>query len=732
MKGWIKRCRILIVAFSIMALSPGLSQSCWDVLDSGGGMGSSPNYILLASIGQSVIGEDAEDSYALGTGYLYGIDGVIPEVDIIPVVTSPQSPGDEFWVAVQVGEVNDLFGVSFRLNYDTALLDVVTPYSANVLPGSMLGSDVLFIQDVDESKGHVNIGISRKAGDGGVSGYGTAAWVKFRLNPAATPTTTCLAITNVAAIDETGSTTISLCPQTACMEVVVLPDTPTLISPANGTMSVSTALDYQWSAIPGCTYVLQLDDDADFSSPAVVGTISSTCYNPGVYLPDATYYWRVKAVNEAGLMSRWSTIYSLKVTTVVLKPVYNPPQLAGDDFWVDVYATKTSNVVPTYYPMNDLFGLSFSLFYERTGILDVAAPIALSVEAGSFWGAEPIMLWNVEEDAGNGQGRIDIAICRKAGQDGSSIPNGRSIPSGISGYGKLIRVKFSTMPGTSSAGIRIKTSEPGYPISAYNSIGQPINIGAECCLLDINAPIKVWPGDTNNDGRVDAEDIFPIAVYYNQTGPTRPNASIVWSAQPMPAPWSPVEAAYADADGNGVVNATDVLAIGVNFGCTHTVTSGGSLSPALVAKADYAKYVDAFRQMYNVLASNGIATQGVSELKQMLSAVIETAVEQQELDKKPDETKLGQNYPNPFNPECWIPYELSEQAHVVIRIYNITGQLIKTLDEGVKESGAYTTQSRAAHWDGRNDEGDEVASGVYFYQLQVGNKTLTGRMVVLK
>ena len=133
-----------------------------------------------------------------------------------------------------------------------------------------------------------------------------------------------------------------------------------------------------------------------------------------------------------------------------------------------------------------------------------------------------------------------------------------------------------------------------------------------------------------------------------------------------------------------------------------------------------------------MLETGGVNIQGAPELKQALTAVIETGVIKQEVEAKPGESILLQNYPNPFNPECWIPFELSEKANVVIRIYNISGQLVKTLELGEKEAGAYTTQSRAAYWNGRNEEGDEIASGVYFYQMQAGNKVMTKRAVVLK
>ena len=98
----------------------------------------------------------------------------------------------------------------------------------------------------------------------------------------------------------------------------------------------------------------------------------------------------------------------------------------------------------------------------------------------------------------------------------------------------------------------------------------------------------------------------------------------------------------------------------------------------------------------------------------------------------PKATRLLVNYPNPFNPETWIPYELSEGSEVVIKIYTTTGQLVRTLILGRREAGYYTTQERSAHWDGRNETGELVTSGIYFYSIKAGNYTLTRKMIVLK
>ena len=98
----------------------------------------------------------------------------------------------------------------------------------------------------------------------------------------------------------------------------------------------------------------------------------------------------------------------------------------------------------------------------------------------------------------------------------------------------------------------------------------------------------------------------------------------------------------------------------------------------------------------------------------------------------PKQNLLLQNYPNPFNPETWIPYRLSENGQVSISIYDTKGTRIRTFSFGYQSAGFYQTQERAAYWDGRNDLGEPVASGVYFYQLITPSFQQTRRMLILK
>jgi YVTN family beta-propeller protein len=91
-----------------------------------------------------------------------------------------------------------------------------------------------------------------------------------------------------------------------------------------------------------------------------------------------------------------------------------------------------------------------------------------------------------------------------------------------------------------------------------------------------------------------------------------------------------------------------------------------------------------------------------------------------------------QNYPNPFNPETWIPYQLSEPADVVIRIYDISGRVVRTLTPGYQEPGVYWSRARAAHWDGANAGGEPVASGPYLYTVRAGSFRAMRRFVVMR
>ncbi len=113
----------------------------------------------------------------------------------------------------------------------------------------------------------------------------------------------------------------------------------------------------------------------------------------------------------------------------------------------------------------------------------------------------------------------------------------------------------------------------------------------------------------------------------------------------------------------------------------------------------------------------------------MLKELLHRLAEMREV---PDTTALLANYPNPFNPETWIPYHLSKDTEVILTIYDVRGSVVRTLALGHQPAGVYESRGRAAYWDGKNQIGEPVASGLYFYTLTAGEFTATRKLLIAK
>ena len=206
-----------------------------------------------------------------------------------------------------------------------------------------------------------------------------------------------------------------------------------------------------------------------------------------------------------------------------------------------------------------------------------------------------------------------------------------------------------------------------------------------------------------------------------------------------------------DVTGNGVVNVNDLVEVARNYGKT---VGGGANRKADVnndGKVDIDDFI-AVAEAVDAAAAPALAQEdiepgslraadvrqwirdakqanadpaGIAALERLLAALIH-------VEAPPKETVLLANYPNPFNPETWIPYELSVAAEVTVTIHASDGKLVRTLALGQLPAGVYQSRSRAAYWDGRNAQGEPVASGVYFYTLSAGDFKATRKMVIRK
>ena len=212
--------------------------------------------------------------------------------------------------------------------------------------------------------------------------------------------------------------------------------------------------------------------------------------------------------------------------------------------------------------------------------------------------------------------------------------------------------------------------------------------------------------DVNRDGRVNITDLVLVASNFGKTIKGRVNRN-------------------PDVNRDGRVNVVDLLLVASLLRDVSAAPSLHTQGISAFTPTNLQKWI-AQAKNYNLYVGASyphaeVQKRGVVVLEQLLATL---AI--------PTETRLLANYPNPFNPETWIPYQLSKPAEVALQIYSTDGTLVRTLALGHQSAGTYHNKSRAAYWDGRNELGEKVASGVYFYTLSAGDFSVTRKMLIKK
>ena len=332
----------------------------------------------------------------------------------------------------------------------------------------------------------------------------------------------------------------------------------------------------------------------------------------------------------------------------------------------------------------------------------IAALEAISVTEGAF----------LKTDGGTTffqGGTIDNAAGKIGGL--SAI---RLSTQGVSGTGPLLQVTFKAKLGGET-----ELALQNFQFGAIS--GESIPAGPHQIRLTVEGGLAT--GDVNRDGQVSILDLILIAQQLGKRVPAN----------------SPV-----DVNGDGIVSILDLIRVSQEIGNTTGPAAPPLIPPPAGRKPSTpplaggkggvdAAMIAAWIAQARLEDDGSLAfKQGIENLQKLLVSLI------------PEETALLGNYPNPFNPETWMPYQLAIPAEVTLTIYNINGQLIRRLAVGYQAAGMYQSRSRAAYWDGRNQLGESVASGLYFYTLTVRSApsrngetksddfTATRRMLILK
>ena len=324
----------------------------------------------------------------------------------------------------------------------------------------------------------------------------------------------------------------------------------------------------------------------------------------------------------------------------------------------------------------DMAGWQFDITFDPTALE------AISVSEGNFLKTGGTTLFQ--------GGTIDNAAGKIEG-----ISAIRLSTRGISGTGTLLQVTFKAK----SAG---ETELTLQNFQLGNITGESFPAGPHQVRIVVEGQLA--NGDVNRDGQVSILDLILIARQLGKRVPAD----------------SPV-----DLNRDGVVSILDLILAAQAIGSTTTSAAPVALNPDLIgavgAESADAATIEAWIAQARLEDDGSLAfKQGIENLENLLASLI------------PEETALLANYPNPFNPETWIPYQLATPAEVTLKIYDMNGQLVRRLAVGYQAAGMYRSRNRAAYWDGRNQLGEFVASGLYFYTLTAGDFTATRRMLILK
>ncbi len=254
--------------------------------------------------------------------------------------------------------------------------------------------------------------------------------------------------------------------------------------------------------------------------------------------------------------------------------------------------------------------------------------------------------------------------------------------------------EITTLTGHSIGNINVDFAPDGKTFVSGSADGTAL-IWDLTSFVDIGDLITHRVEDVNRDGVVTIEDLILVATQFGQSGEGNP----------------------ADVNVDGVIDVADILLVAAALASDNGAPSRYAASIRSLSSSDVRQWLKDASQVNSHLP---VYKRGRTVLEHLLTLLL------------PEETALLPNYPNPFNPETWMPYQLAKDAEVNIYIHASNGQLIRTLQLGHKIAGIYNNPDRAAHWDGKNEIGEPVASGIYYYTLTVGSLTETRRMVIRK
>ena len=636
---------------------------------------------------------------------------------------TPVRVGDTFTLNLNVENVTDLAGWQCNIEFDPNVLEAV-----EVVEGDFLkegdGKTYFLENAIDNTAGRITgLGAARTS-KGGVSGTGKLLSVAFMAKVIGEAQVT---LTNLKAGPSSIPGTIPL----SIPEIVItVEEQPELIeSDPTFSFSIDTT-----SVVIGDTFTLYLNANeitnlARWQCDIVFdpNVLEAVEVLEGDFLKEGdatTIFLKSTIDNTAGKITGLGTV-SLSndgksgtgrlLSVAFVAKAIGEAQVTLDNLYVD---SSESVAIPLSIPeiviaVSDVnsANLSFSidelsvrvddtftlhLNVENTTdlagwlcdiVFDPAVLEAVEVSEGDFFKKDDGTTFFLESTIDNAAGKITDLGTVSLSSDGGS------------GTGKLLSVTF-VAKAIGEAQVTLTNLYAG----SSDLVAIPLSIPDFVITVEERVFL---PWDVNQDGQVSILDLMQVAQYLGKNVSVTPQA---------------------DVDSDGTIGILDLIAVAQHIGestasaPTFITQRGIDMNLAVIDSPELTPAMIRGWITHAQRENDGsiVFQKGIANLQRLLTSLT------------PEKTKLLANYPNPFNPETWIPYHLAKPAEVTLTIYAASGKIVRSLVLGHQEAGIYKSRSRAAYWDGRNEVGEPVASGIYFYTLTAEDFTATRKMLIRK
>ncbi len=635
---------------------------------------------------------------------------------------TPVYVGDTFTLHLNVENITDLAGWQCNIEFDPNVLEAVEVVEGNFLKEDG-GTTYFQASTIDNTIGTITDLVAARTTIGGVSGNGRLLSVTFMAKALGDAQIT---VTNLHAGTSGISATIPL----SVPDIIITIENKPITNIVDPIFSFFTEAS---SILVGDTFTLHLNAEnitdlarwqcgiefdpnvleavevveGDFLKEGGATTffLESTIDNTSGKITglDAVRLSRDGVSGTGRLLSVTFIAKGIGTTQVTLANLY-----AGSSKSVEIQI-KTPEIVITvsdvgsarlYFSIDntpvrveDIFTLHLNIadVTNLSGwlcdiVFDPVALEAVEVIEGDFLNENNVSTFFLKSTIDNAAGKItDIGAVRLS-------------KNGVSDTGKLLTVTF----------VAKKLGDTQVAITnLYAGSSDLIAIPMHTPEIVITVEERVFlPWDVNQDGMVNILDLMQVAQYLGEDASVNPQS---------------------DVNEDGTIGIFDLIIVAQHIG-DSTASAPGQIAngnnDSATADVNHTELSATIRTWitYAQMEDDGSIAflKGIANLQKLLNSTI------------PKKTELLPNYPNPFNPETWIPYQLLNPANVTLTIYDVNGNNVRNFVLGYQETSIYQTRSGAVYWDGKNNIGETVASGVYFYTLIAGDFSATRKMLLMK